>query len=151
MSYTSHGDLFGGIGVDKIMTKESQLRSRSQQRNAPSITHNYSEFNHKPQSHKGDYVRLARNCLDHFDSIFLQDGPTGTYCEGKIKHLDNPFIDNSQKQTVVDMKGELPLAFYLGASTSYFVDVMVLNDIIEQAAGLQGGNNDHGGNYRVDH
>lgn len=26
-------------------------------------------------------------------------------CEEKLKQLDNPFIDNGQKQTVVDMKG----------------------------------------------
>lgn len=25
--------------------------------------------------------------------------------EEKFKHLDNPFIDNGQKQTMVDMKG----------------------------------------------
>lgn len=30
----------------------------------------------------------------------------GTMCEGKLgKHIDNPFIENGQKQTVVDMKG----------------------------------------------
>lgn len=30
----------------------------------------------------------------------------GTMCEGKPgKHIDNPFIENGQKQTVVDMKG----------------------------------------------
>lgn len=34
-----------------------------------------------------------------------QDGPTGQLCESKLKHLDNPFIDSSQRQTVVDMKG----------------------------------------------
>ncbi|XP_018568926.1 sodium channel protein para isoform X1 [Anoplophora glabripennis] len=55
------------------------------------------------------------------------DGPTGQISEGKLKHLDNPFIDCNQRQTVVDMK-----------------DVMVLNDIIEQAAGRQSGASDHG-------
>ncbi|KAL6432411.1 hypothetical protein ACFW04_006775 [Cataglyphis niger] len=39
---------------------------------------------------------------------------------GKTKQQDNPFIEPSQQHTVVDMK-----------------DVMVLNDIIEQAAGRQ--------------
>lgn len=30
-----------------------------------------------------------------------------TMYEGKLgKHLDNPFIENGQKQTVVDMKGK---------------------------------------------
>lgn len=38
--------------------------------------------------------------------ILFQDGPMGTMCELKLgKHLDNPFIENGQKQTVVDMKG----------------------------------------------
>ncbi|XP_031337062.1 sodium channel protein para isoform X6 [Photinus pyralis] len=107
MSYTSHGDLLGGLsGNGKVMTKESQLRSRSM-RNTPMATTNYAEFNHKP--HRGDY-----------------DGPTGL-CETKLKHLDNPFIDSSQRQTFVDMK-----------------DVMVLNDIIEQAAGRQSETSDHG-------
>ncbi|XP_050314707.1 sodium channel protein para isoform X4 [Anthonomus grandis grandis] len=48
------------------------------------------------------------------------DGPTSQISE-KIKTLDNPFIDSIvQRQTIVDMK-----------------DVMVLNDIIEQAAGRE--------------
>lgn len=52
MSYTSHGDLLGGIGGNgKLMTKESQLRNRL--KNAPPT--NYAEINHKP--HRGDYVR----------------------------------------------------------------------------------------------
>ncbi|XP_048517744.1 sodium channel protein para isoform X1 [Dendroctonus ponderosae] len=48
------------------------------------------------------------------------DGPTSQLSE-KMKALDNPFIDTiCQRQNVVDMK-----------------DVMVLNDIIEQAAGRE--------------
>ncbi|XP_017780931.1 PREDICTED: sodium channel protein para isoform X5 [Nicrophorus vespilloides] len=106
MSYTSHGDLLGGFANNgKIMTKESQLRGR---RNGPATANNIMEYNHK--SHRGEY-----------------DGPTGTMCEDKLKHLDNPFIDNCQRRTVVDMK-----------------DVMVLNDIIEQAAGRQMGEQEHG-------
>ncbi|XP_050314713.1 sodium channel protein para isoform X9 [Anthonomus grandis grandis] len=60
------------------------------------------------------------------------DGPTSQISE-KIKTLDNPFIDSIvQRQTIVDMK-----------------DVMVLNDIIEQAAGREmaeehGANNEEG-------
>lgn len=54
ISYTSHGDLLGGLGGNgKMMTKESQLRSRSM-RNTPMAIPNYAEFNHKP--HRGDYV-----------------------------------------------------------------------------------------------
>ncbi|KAG8335934.1 hypothetical protein J6590_056515, partial [Homalodisca vitripennis] len=50
---------------------------------------------------------------DFDTSVDLEDGMS------KSKHQDNPFIDQpTQQQTVVDMK-----------------DVMVLNDIIEQAAG----------------
>ncbi|XP_059479446.1 sodium channel protein para isoform X5 [Neocloeon triangulifer] len=45
----------------------------------------------------------------------------------KGKHQENPFIEPAQHQTVVDMK-----------------DVMVLNDIIEQAAGRQSQTSDHG-------
>ncbi|CAH0562424.1 unnamed protein product [Brassicogethes aeneus] len=110
MSYTSHGDLLGGLGGNiKVMTKESQLRCRSMRNGPTTTTNNFTEFTHK--AHRGDY-----------------DGPTGQFSEGKLKHIDNPFIDNSQRQTVVDMK-----------------DVMVLNDIIEQAAGRQsGGSEEHG-------
>ncbi|CAG9855273.1 unnamed protein product [Phyllotreta striolata] len=116
ISYTSHGDLLCGLGGNgKVMTKESQLRNRSALRSGPppaatatNTPNNYTEYNHK--AHRGDY-----------------DGPTGQICEGKLKHLDNPFIDSNQRQTVVDMK-----------------DVMVLNDIIEQAAGRQSRASDHG-------
>ncbi|XP_018330937.1 sodium channel protein para isoform X3 [Agrilus planipennis] len=99
MSYTSHNDLLGGLGGNgRIITKEEQLKGRlKKQTMAP----NYEEFNHKP--HCGNY-----------------NGPTGTVIEGKIKNLDNPFVDGNQKQPIVDM-----------------MDVMVLNDIIEQAAGRQ--------------
>ncbi|XP_065166084.1 sodium channel protein para isoform X6 [Atheta coriaria] len=109
MSYTSHGDLLGGLGGNgkMPMTKESQLRVRSM-RNGPNPPNNIVEYSHK--AHRGDY-----------------DGPTGAMVEEKFKHLDNPFIDNGQKQTMVDMK-----------------DVMVLNDIIEQAAGRQSGDGEHG-------
>ncbi|KAK9890302.1 hypothetical protein WA026_010405 [Henosepilachna vigintioctopunctata] len=102
MSYTSHGDLLGGNG--KVMTKESQLRGRSK-RNGPASTNNFTEFAQK--THRGDY-----------------DGPTAQFCENKLK--DNPFVDSSQRQTMVDMK-----------------DVMVLNDIIEQAAGRHSGASEH--------
>ncbi|KAL3289573.1 hypothetical protein HHI36_022987 [Cryptolaemus montrouzieri] len=106
MSYTSHGDLLGGLGSNgKVMTKESQLRGRSK-RNGPTSTNNYTEFAQK--AHRGDY-----------------DGPTGQLSENKLK--DHPFVDSSQRQTMVDMK-----------------DVMVLNDIIEQAAGRQSGASEHG-------
>ncbi|XP_044765573.1 sodium channel protein para isoform X3 [Coccinella septempunctata] len=106
MSYTSHGDLLGGFGSNgKVMTKESQLRGRSK-RNGPTSTNNYTELAQK--THRGDY-----------------DGPTGQLCENKLK--DNPFVDSSQQQTMVDMK-----------------DVMVLNDIIEQAAGQQSVASEHG-------
>ncbi|XP_057653303.1 sodium channel protein para isoform X4 [Diorhabda carinulata] len=114
ISYTSHGDLLCGLGgAGKVITKESQLRNRSLRTGPPLATTatttptNYTDYNHR--AHRGDY-----------------DGPT-SQMEGKIKHLDNPFIDSNQRQTVVDMK-----------------DVMVLNDIIEQAAGRQSGASDHG-------
>ncbi|XP_063929401.1 sodium channel protein para-like isoform X4 [Zophobas morio] len=100
MSYTSHGDLLGGLGSNgKVMTKESQLRGRSK-RNGSQGAANPLSYDMTNKTHRGDY-----------------DGPTGHFCGSKLKQLDNPFIDSNQKQTVVDMK-----------------DVMVLNDIIEQAA-----------------
>ncbi|KAJ8937407.1 hypothetical protein NQ314_011893, partial [Rhamnusium bicolor] len=117
MSYTSHGDLLGGLGGNgKVITKESQLRCRSMRNGPAAATNNFTEFTHR--AHRGDY-----------------DGPTSQMCEGKLKHLDNPFIDSNQRQTVVDMK-----------------DVMVLNDIIEQAAGRQSGASEHGerlSHYRI--
>ncbi|XP_017797362.1 PREDICTED: sodium channel protein para isoform X1 [Habropoda laboriosa] len=95
-SYTSHGDLIGGIAnAGKPMTKESQLRIRSVR--PPSVNGHFTDNNQK-YHYEGD----------------LEDPM------GKAKQQDNPFIEPSQQHAVVDMK-----------------DVMVLNDIIEQAAGRQ--------------
>lgn len=62
-------------------------------RNGPNTQtpNNYADVNHKP--HRADY-----------------DGPIGTMCDSYNKfgkHCDNPFIENGQKQTVVDMKGNI--------------------------------------------
>ena len=55
MSYTSHGDLLGGIGGNgKMMTKESQLRSRTL-RNGPATVNNIMEYPTNKQT-RGDYV-----------------------------------------------------------------------------------------------
>lgn len=68
---------------------------------------------------------------DFWKDFFSQDVSTDCTDEaGKVKQNDNPFIEPVQTQTVVDMK-----------------DVMVLNDIIEQAAGRQSHASDHGGNF----
>ncbi|KAK2588265.1 hypothetical protein KPH14_004294 [Odynerus spinipes] len=98
LSYTSHGDLLGGIAsaIGKPMTKESRLRSRSVR--PPSVNGHLADCNQKY----------------HCESD-LESDPMG-----KAKQQDNPFIEPSQQHAVVDMK-----------------DVMVLNDIIEQAAGRQ--------------
>lgn len=67
---------------------------------------------------------------------------------GKVKS-SNPFIEEpNQSNTVVDMKGEssresTPLMTSL--KSPEFIDVMVLNDIIEQAAGRHSRASDHGG------
>lgn len=76
-----------------------------------------------------------------------QDGPTGALYEGKLKHPDNPFVDSGQRQTMVDMKGGSNRSVdpHELHSLNLFADVMVLNDIIEQAAGRQSGGSDHGG------
>ncbi|XP_015436344.1 PREDICTED: sodium channel protein para [Dufourea novaeangliae] len=95
-SYTSHGDLIGGLAnAGKPMTKESQLRIRSVR--PPSVNGHFADSNQKY----------------HYEADL--DDPMG-----KTKQQDNPFVEPSQPHAVVDMK-----------------DVMVLNDIIEQAAGRQ--------------
>ncbi|XP_073830198.1 sodium voltage-gated channel paralytic isoform X34 [Musca autumnalis] len=109
ISYTSHGDLLGGMAAmgASTMTKESKLRSRNTRNQSIGAATNgstaggggYPDTNHKEQR---DY-EMGQDYTDE---------------AGKIKHHDNPFIEPVQTQTVVDMK-----------------DVMVLNDIIEQAAG----------------
>ncbi|XP_061392179.1 sodium channel protein para isoform X3 [Musca vetustissima] len=111
ISYTSHGDLLGGMAAmgASTMTKESKLRSRNTRNQSIGAATNggsstaggggYPDANHKEQR---DY-EMGQDYTDE---------------AGKIKHHDNPFIEPVQTQTVVDMK-----------------DVMVLNDIIEQAAG----------------
>ncbi|XP_055302525.1 sodium channel protein para isoform X14 [Sitodiplosis mosellana] len=99
----------------------------------------------------GDLIGTKEQKLRHRSrnqSIVMQQPGTGAQCTdinhkshrdydhgsdytdeaGKIKHSnDNPFIEPVHGQTVVDMK-----------------DVMVLNDIIEQAAGRQSHASDHG-------
>ncbi|KAI8035036.1 hypothetical protein M5D96_012129 [Drosophila gunungcola] len=70
-------------------------------------------------------------CLDTNHKLEHRDYEIGLECTdeaGKIKHHDNPFIEPVQTQTVVDMK----------------VYVMVLNDIIEQAAGRHSRASDRG-------
>ncbi|XP_053672771.1 sodium channel protein para [Anopheles nili] len=109
ISYTSHGDLLGG------MTKESRLRNRSARNTNHSIVPppNAANLAYADTNHKGQRdFDMSQDCTDE---------------AGKIKHNDNPFIEPAQTQTVVDMK-----------------DVMVLNDIIEQAAGRHSRASDHG-------
>nr|CAD7438987.1 unnamed protein product [Timema bartmani] len=106
LSYTSHGDLLGAGG--KSITKEDRLRSRSR--------------NNNPSQGANSTPYMADLNNKHFDtSVDSEDGAM------KAKHQDNPFIEPTQHQTVVDMK-----------------DVMVLNDIIEQAAGRQSRASEHG-------
>ncbi|XP_055922895.1 sodium channel protein para isoform X7 [Eupeodes corollae] len=112
ISYTSHGDLLGGMAAMGAgpMTKESKLRNRNSRNQSIGATNgaSYADTNHK--EHR-DY-EMGLDCTDE---------------AGKVKHHDNPFIEPVQTQTVVDMK-----------------DVMVLNDIIEQAAGRQSRASDKG-------
>ncbi|GFG40089.1 hypothetical protein Cfor_10976, partial [Coptotermes formosanus] len=96
ISYTSHGDL---LGAPK--TKESQLRGRTGRNNPSHLPNSTSPM---PEDHK--YVEAAA------------DSDDGTV---KAKYWDNPFVEQMQPTTMVDMH-----------------DVMVLNDIIEQAAGRPG-------------
>ncbi|XP_042144936.1 sodium channel protein para [Ixodes scapularis] len=126
LSYTSHGagDLFcrgaGAGGAAGALTKESQLRSRS--RNLQGCY--YYEVSRAFLI--SSLSRLFSNFLSYIDGSHtgLQvewDMPLdGEECLAVKKQPDNPFVEPSQRQGLVDMK-----------------DVMVLNDIIEQAAGRQ--------------
>jgi voltage-gated sodium channel type II alpha len=58
MSYTSHGDLLGGLVGSGKMTKESQLRSRSMRNAPPAATNSFFEITHK--AHRGDYVSTVK-------------------------------------------------------------------------------------------
>ncbi|KAH8286713.1 hypothetical protein KR018_003004 [Drosophila ironensis] len=114
ISYTSHGDLLGGMAVMGVstMTKESKLRNRNTRNQSVGATNG------------------GTTCLDTNHKMEHRDYEIGLECTdeaGKIKHHDNPFIEPVQTQTVVDMK-----------------DVMVLNDIIEQAAGRHSRASDRG-------
>lgn len=62
MSYTSHGDLLGGLGGNgKVLTKEHQLRNRSL-RNGPALqTNNFTEYT---QRFRGEYVSLVITFFD---------------------------------------------------------------------------------------
>lgn len=69
---------------------------------------------------------------------------------GKVIKGSNPFIEEpAQSNTVVDMKGNCgrPDWWLSNAITSleFVLDVMVLNDIIEQAAGRHSRASEHGG------
>ncbi|XP_011689749.1 PREDICTED: sodium channel protein para [Wasmannia auropunctata] len=70
--------------------------------------------NNKQTTPANGHVTDTNQKTYHFETSDLED------TMGKTKQQDNPFIEPSQQHTVVDMK-----------------DVMVLNDIIEQAAGRQ--------------
>ncbi|KAJ9594266.1 hypothetical protein L9F63_014308, partial [Diploptera punctata] len=108
ISYTSHGDLLGA--GNKSQTKINQLRARSV-RNNPSQVPNSTQF-----------VLCSSSSLQYKDaSVDSDDGAV------KAKHTDNPFIEQMQHTTIVDMN-----------------DVMVLNDIIEQAAGQQSRTSEQG-------
>ncbi|KAG5673892.1 hypothetical protein PVAND_003895 [Polypedilum vanderplanki] len=109
ISYTSHGDLLGG------MTKESRLRGRSRNhaiiQQQPTSASSYADTNHKGHR-EYSLQEMSQDCTDE---------------AGKIKS-SNPFIEEpAQSNAVVDMK-----------------DVMVLNDIIEQAAGRHSRASEHG-------
>ena len=81
--------------------------------------------------------------------------------DSKGRRLENPFIEAVQKQTVVDMKGNCLQKVFTIFQNSFFVrdkifnnyfllDVMVLSDIIEQAAGRQHKINDFQSMFRID-
>lgn len=73
--------------------------------NGPNAAGNYTEFHYK--SHHGDYVSSVFVCdCMKYRVLLEQDGPTGALYEAKMmKNTDNPFVDNGQRNTMVDMKG----------------------------------------------
>lgn len=99
ISYTSHGDLLGG------MTKESRLRNRGSRNPShamqppPSITMGPFDSNHKPPTsfQQQQQADGSVECTDETGKV--------------LKQPDNPFIEPTQTQTVVDMKGKWDESF----------------------------------------
>lgn len=79
----------------------------------------------------------------------IQESQDYTDEAGKVMKSSNPFIEEpNQSNTVVDMKGWHDNPNIINDWFSNFdviLDVMVLNDIIEQAAGRHSRASDHGG------
>ncbi|KAF2359711.1 Sodium ion transport-associated [Trinorchestia longiramus] len=156
ISYTSHGDLLNG----KPLTKESQLRaiSRNTAANVPELDSKLIAKLKRDQRKRDDEMidNIIREIfgpdvnLEYIDKDASTEGTPSLRVSRDLESLGfdgtmepeealalklkspetNPFIDPIQKQTVIDMR-----------------DVMVLNDIIEQAAqqhGRQSHASDHG-------
>ncbi|XP_042204473.1 sodium channel protein para-like isoform X8 [Homarus americanus] len=145
ISYTSHGDLLNG---KPLTTKESQLRSRSRNMAASQVPEldNKHMLQMLPLKLEGEALtkkedevidNIIREIfgpdinLEYIDKDADSSMDPDEVLALKHKNQDsNPFIDPIQTHTVVDMR-----------------DVMVLNDIIEQAAahaGRQSRASDHG-------
>ncbi|XP_013140306.1 PREDICTED: sodium channel protein para [Papilio polytes] len=104
LSYTSHGDLLGG----KAQTKEARLRGRSASRN-----HSVTSQPHAYALPRPDSSIASRPVREYEMSTTESTDEAGKVLKPSN---DNPFIESSQQPNVVDMR-----------------DVMVLNEIIEQA------------------
>ncbi|XP_052752170.1 sodium channel protein para isoform X29 [Galleria mellonella] len=113
LSYTSHGDLLGG----KAQTKEARLRGRSASRN-----HSVTSQPHAYPLPRQDSSLASRPLREYEMSTTECTDEAGKVLKPSN---DNPFIESSQQPNVVDMR-----------------DVMVLNEIIEQA-GRQSRASDH--------
>ncbi|XP_028027721.1 sodium channel protein para isoform X39 [Bombyx mandarina] len=105
LSYTSHGDLLGG---GKAQTKEARLRGRSASRN-----HSVTSQPHAYPLPRQDSSLASRPLREYEVSTTECTDEAGKVLKPSS---DNPFIESSQQPNVVDMR-----------------DVMVLNEIIEQA------------------
>ncbi|KAL0821039.1 hypothetical protein ABMA28_005677 [Loxostege sticticalis] len=105
LSYTSHGDLLGG---GKAQTKEARLRGRSASRN-----HSVTSQPHAYPLPRQDSSLASRPLREYEMSTTECTDEAGKVLKPSN---DNPFIESSQQPNVVDMR-----------------DVMVLNEIIEQA------------------
>ncbi|XP_075226668.1 sodium voltage-gated channel paralytic [Lycorma delicatula] len=115
-SYTSHASRISYTSHADLLTgaRPPTKESRLRSRSSRNST---STVTHQPPL--GHHDKMFSR--DYDPSVDLED------CTTKNKHQDNPFIEPVQQQTVVDMK-----------------DVMVLNDIIEQAAGRHSRGSEHG-------
>ncbi|KAI1296926.1 Sodium channel protein para [Halotydeus destructor] len=124
ISYTSHGDIYGRNNVGAHHHNHHHHNHLSHHPPVPG----QGQLQPLPQQHyttatcwtKESQLRSRRNLQGFYQEDLLLDPEEYMVTMKQRQHYENPFIDHQPRQTLVDMK-----------------DVMVLNDIIDQAAGRQ--------------